>query len=226
MMDDEDLPDELRTPPEKRLVQTLISQRPPQGSLFMVSLFLLFVVLITQLFWIDFWGFADKLPALHKNVLVQGEWWRIFTATLIHSNLGHLLSNLYMLGIFSYFIYSYFGLAIYPILSFFMAGLVNLLCVYTYPPEVRLLGASGLVYLLGGFWLTMYFFIQRQYAWLQRSLRVLGMALMVFFPTSFEPTTSYRAHFFGFVAGIILGCLYFSDNYKSIQNKEVYSTQN
>ena len=223
-MEDEDLPEELRTPPEERLVQTLISRKPPQGSLFMTALFLLFVIFITQLYWMDFLGWADKLPAINKNVLVEGEWWRIFTATLIHSNMGHLLSNLYMLGIFSYFIYAYFGWTIYPILSFFMAGLVNLICIYTYPPEVRLLGASGLVYLLGGFWLTLYFFIQRHQSWVQRLLRVLGMALMVFFPTTFEATTSYRAHFIGFVAGMVLGLIYFLDNYKKIQKKEVYRT--
>ncbi len=223
-MENEDLPEELRTMPEERLVQTLISQKPPQGSFLVTMTFLFFVISITQLYWMDFLGLADKLPAINKNVLLEGEWWRIFTATLIHSNLGHLLSNLYMLGIFSYFIYAYFGLTVYPVLSFFLAGLVNLVCIYTYPPEVRLLGASGLVYLLGGFWLTMYFFIQRQYSWLQRTIRVFGMALMVFFPTTFEATTSYRAHLIGFVTGIILGLLYFFDNYKNIRKKEVYQT--
>ncbi len=223
-MDNEDLPYELRTPPEVRLEQTLISQKPPQGTLLMTSFFLLFVFLFTQIYWMDFLGIARQLPAINKNVFIDGEWWRVFTATLIHSDLGHLLSNLYMLGILSYFIYAYFGLKIYPILTFFMAGLVNLICIYTYPLEVRLLGASGLVYILGGFWFTMYFFIQRQYSWLKRILRILGTSLMVFFPTTFEATTSYRAHLIGFIAGILLGLLYFLDHSKKIQKKEVYKT--
>jgi rhomboid protease GluP len=97
----------------------------------------------------------------------------------------------------------------FPLGSFVLAGAVNVFTVALMPAKVHLLGASGLVYLLGGFWLTSYFLIQRQHRTLPRFLRVLGIALMVFFPTTFVPTTSYKAHAIGFVVGGLFAVFYF-----------------
>ena len=219
---DHDIPEELISPPEKRLVQTLITKKPRSTSLLVTMGMVLSIILVTQAYWIDLGGIATFLPAIHKNIFSGGEIWRAFTAVLIHADIGHLASNLYMLGILSYFVYGYFGFRAYPLWTFIGAGLVNILSVYTYPPEVRLLGASGWVYLLGGFWLTLYLFIQRQYSFSKRFIRVLGMALMVFFPTSFEPTTSYRTHFIGFVVGIVMALYFFLRYRKKIQDHEEY----
>ena len=58
------------------------------------------------------------------------------------------------------------------------------------------------MYVLAGFWLAMFWLLQRQHRWHRRFLRVLGVALVVLFPTTFEPTTSYRAHAIGFFIGV------------------------
>lgn len=221
-MEDQWIPDELIVPPEKRMVGSFITGAPVRSSLFATLSFLGFIVLISQLYWINFLGLAEYLPAIHSKVFNQWQWWRVFTATLIHGDLGHLVSNLYMLGIFSFFVYGYFGLSVYPFYTFLGAGLVNLVSIYTYAPNVRLLGASGLVYLLGGFWLTLYLFIQRQYTVSRRLMRVFGLALMVFFPTSFEATTSYRTHFIGFLVGVVMAVFYFLLNKKKIRAKESF----
>jgi len=180
------------------------------------------ITLCSQIYWTDWLDLAFYLPAVKKYIFEDGEIWRAFTSVLIHGDLGHLVSNMYMLGILSYFVYGYFGAKMYPISTFLGAGLVNVITVYSYPAQVRLLGASGWVYLLGGFWLTMYLFIQRQYSVKKRILRTMGMALMVFFPTSFEPTTSYRAHFVGFVIGVFIALLYFYKSRQAIRQHEVY----
>ena len=221
-MDFEDLPEELISPPEKRLIHTYISGKPDKNSLVVTVMALLFVVFISQVYWMNLFSIAEYLPAVNRKIFEQDQWWRLFTATLIHADMGHLLSNLYMLGIFSFFVYGYFGFTVYPLLSFFAAGIVNALSIHTYPPDVRLLGASGLVYLLGGFWLTMYLFIQRQYTYTHRLVRVLGIALLVFFPTSFKPTTSYRAHFIGFTVGVAFALFYFLTHRHQIRKKETY----
>lgn len=221
-MYDESLPEELIEMPEKRLVNTLITKPPRKSSLPVTAFFVLFVVLVTQLYWIDFAGLAEFLPAVNRKIFEGGEVWRLLTAVLIHGDLGHLLSNLYMLSILSFFVYGYFGSFAYPVFTFLGAGLVNLISVYTYPPDVRLLGASGLVYLLGGFWLVLYLFIQRQHKLMSRLLRITGMSLMVFFPTSFEATTSYRTHFIGFVVGLLMGAIYFYFNKDKIREAEEY----
>lgn len=183
---------------------------------------ILLITFFSQIYWMNFANLASSLPAINQNILQDGEVWRLFTSVLIHGDLAHLASNMYMLGILSYFVYGYFGARLYPLWTFLGAGFVNLVSIATYPVHVRLLGASGWVYLLGGFWLTMYLFIQRQYPWSRRLIRVLGMALMVFFPTSFEATTSYRTHFIGFMVGIVIGLIYFTFNKKNIRSYEEY----
>lgn len=207
---------------EKRLVTTLLTGVPRESSFFVAGITVLFVIFITLLFWLAPESIAELMPAAKRSVFQGHQWWRVFTATFIHSNLAHLLSNMLMLGVFSFFIYGYFGFAIFPGLSLLLAAAVNALTIMGYHPETSLLGASGLVYVLGGFWLTMYFFIQRQYPPGNRLIRVIGVGLMLFAPTTFVPTTSYTAHGLGFLLGVIAAIIYFFLNKKSIRRHEAY----
>jgi len=207
---------------EPRLIQTLITTKPSSSSFLVSAGMLLMIGLVTQFYWKDLLGLAEWLPVSRRSLYEDGELWRAFTATLIHADLGHYLSNAYMLFIFGYFIYGYFGSLVYPVYAFLLSSIVNALTVVTYPAETRLLGASGMVYLLGGFWLTSYFLIQRQHPPLPRLLRVLGIGIMVFFPTSFVPTTSYRAHAIGFAVGSIFALLHFFLNKSEIRSFEGY----
>ncbi len=107
-------------------------------------------------------------------------------------------------------------------MSFILAGVVNAFAILTYAPDVELIGASGLVYILGGFWLTLYFLIQRQYPVMNRLMRVVGIACMIFLPSTFSPTTSYRTHAIGFIFGIAMALVYFVRYKKEIRSHEVY----
>lgn len=218
----DDLPEELYSEPEERLTSTFIMAKPRGDSFGVTAIFLFFIFLVSQLYWQNVLGWAEYLPAVNNKIFVEGQWWRVFTATLIHADIGHLLSNMYMLGIFTFFVYGHFGLKVHPGATFLAAGLVNLIAISTYAPNTQLLGASGLVYLLGGFWLTLYLFVQRLYPFTNRLVRVCGIALMVFFPTSFEPTTSYRTHAIGFAVGCAMGLLYFLANKKRLRSYEKY----
>ena len=184
----------------------------------------LFTVLLVSVVTLYDWRLGCELSVSRAEVFSQGQYWRLLTAVFVHADLAHLLSNVYMLFIFSLFVYGYFGFMAFPVLSVFAAAVVNGLAVLTYPPEVELLGASGLVYVLGGFWLTLYFFIQRQYSVPSRLLRVTGIALMVFFPTTFIASTSYRTHAIGFVVGVAVGAFYFLRKRNTIRRHEVYKT--
>ena len=207
---------------EKRLVGTLITRKPSSDAFVVATAVSLFSVLMTLLYWSGPQWLADLLPAVQESVFKQGQFWRIFTATFIHADIEHLLSNIYMLWIFGFFVFGYFGLSVFPVVSFLLAGAVNALAILTYGPETRLLGASGLVYILGGFWLTLYPLVQRQYAVGNRLLRVIGIALVIFLPSTFVPSTSYRAHGFGFAVGVLMGLWYFRKNKKQIRSYETY----
>tara|TARA_B100000749_G_scaffold280899_1_gene281153 strand:+ start:250373 stop:251008 length:636 start_codon:yes stop_codon:yes gene_type:complete len=203
----------------------MITAKPVNDGRFAAFATLIFMIVTAQLFWKNPGGIADLLPAIHSAIFQDGEVWRLFTAQVIHSDVEHLLSNMLMLTVFSYLVFGYFGFGVYPLLSYFLGSLVNLISIYTYPTDVRLLGASGLVYLLGGFWLTMYFLIQRQYLWTHRFLRVLGIAMLLFFPTTFQPTTSYRTHAIGMAVGALMAAAYFIKNKKYIRSFETFKDE-
>src|SRR5690606_23294102 len=144
----------------------------------------------------------------------------LFTAIFTHGDAQHLLSNSYMLGILVYFVFGHFGIAAFPVVPLAGAAAVNALSLLTYRPGVLLVGASGLVYLLAGFWLTLFVAIERQRSFSMRLVRALGVGLMILFPTSFEAKTSYRTHGIGVAVGILLGGLYFYLNKSEIRKHE------
>jgi rhomboid protease GluP len=207
---------------ETQIVGTLITRKPNSTSFIVASTSVLFIGLVTLIYWQNPAQISRYLVANRDLIFNQGQWWRAFTAVFIHNDLAHYLSNMYMLAVFSYFINSYFGFYVFPILSVVMAAVVNVLSIYTYTNDIQLLGASGLVYFLGGFWLSLYFLIQRQYNVGNRILRVLGIGLVIFFPTSFVPNVSYRTHAIGIFLGILVGSIYFFKNKKTIQAREIY----
>jgi rhomboid protease GluP len=106
-------------------------------------------------------------------------------------------------------LYGYFGLALFPFGALIGGALANLAVLPTYEPATELIGASGIVYWMGGAWLMLYFFVARQKARAPRWLRTVGVALLIFAPQSFEPQVSYRVHFVGFVIGLIAGGIHF-----------------
>jgi rhomboid protease GluP len=184
----------------------LWSKPNPNG--FIISLLMILsCVFLSEIYWTGN-NYSALLSATGKQIFEEKEYWRLFSTIFIHSDLKHLASNMYMLSILGYFVSGYFGALIYPLTTTFFAGITNWIAISTYHPNVILLGASGLVYLLAGFWFAMYVLIERHRPLLARMIRVIGVALAVLFPTTFEPEVSYRTHFIGFVVGILVAIPY------------------
>lgn len=207
---------------EKRLVSTLITGHPSTMAFYVASLTIIIMILSSLFYWSAPQAWADLLPAVNSKFFDEHQIWRAFTALFIHADIGHLLSNMLMLWIFSFFVFGYFGFGAFPISSFLVSALVNVIAIKSYAPDTELLGASGLVYVLGGFWLTLYPLIQRQYSVINRTVRAIGIALLLFWPTTFVPSTSYRTHAIGFAFGILMALIYFIKNKKQIRAKEIY----
>ncbi|MBX2988641.1 MAG: rhomboid family intramembrane serine protease [Bdellovibrionaceae bacterium] len=166
---------------------------------------------------------ADQwMPATEEAVFGRGELWRLWTTSWIHSDMGHLLSNSFLFFVLGYFLNGYFGWWVFPVTALVFGGLTNAAVLGTYPPDVTLLGASGIVYWLGGAWLTLYFLLNRQKSLFQRALRSLGVALVLFMPAeAFQPQISYRTHAAGFALGLLWGVLYFLWRKKEFRAAEV-----
>ena len=193
---------------EKRLISTHLSKRPLVGALAMAMGMLLICLAFSLIYWrFDPW--AQYLAANYKLAVEGGEYWRLMTSTFVHGDIKHLLSNAYMLGILSYFVYGYFGFWVYPFTALFLSAWVNYLTLQEMHPKVFLIGASGMVYLLAGFWLTIYIFVERQRSIGQRIVRALGVAVLTLFPTTFEEQVSYLAHWNGLLVGVAFAFIFF-----------------
>jgi rhomboid protease GluP len=172
-----------------------------------------------------FGGASEWMSASGELVFAKGEYWRLFTTILAHADAGHLLSNTFLFFILSYFLYGYFGARLFPAAAFFGGALANFIVLRSYDQKVVLVGASGVVYWMGGAWLILYFFLSRQKNFTQRWLRTLGVAILLFMPAEkFEPAVSYRTHFVGFAIGVVVGALFYWYHRKEFLAAEVRET--
>ncbi len=178
------------------------------------------LVVVSAIFWTDRFGLASELPATPEMVFEHGEYWRLLTTIGTHADFQHLFSNAIVFGILSFLLYGYYGPLVYPVLTFALGVLVMGVGLATYPTGTILVGASGVTYLMAGFWLTLYLFLERRFSPAKRLIRSVGFGLIILMPTVFEPSVSYRVHGLGFAAGVLLGIGYFLFKKESLRQAE------
>lgn len=196
--------------------RTWLSRRPRfRASL--IAAWSVFILIVTAvIYWKDLGGATALMPASGESVFQKHEYWRLWSALFAHADLGHLASNSLGIFVLGYLLTGYFSLWLFPTAALAVGGLANLLTLFSYEPQTRLIGISGVVYWMGGAWLVLYLLLDQQRSVTQRILRVLGVALGIFMPASaFDPTISYMCHFYGFILGLLSGGIYYAVNRKT-----------
>jgi rhomboid protease GluP len=198
---------------ELRLNKTFLSRKPSPESTIIAAISLAMLLL--------FFGFNERtFSANGYLVFEKHEYWRAFTTTLLHADLNHLAHNAFFFTGLAALLHNYFGLWVFPVLSLFVGGIINLICLYFYPPQVFLVGVSGVIYFMASFWLVLYLLIERRQTVKVRFLHAFAVSLIFLFPEAFQPETSYLAHGMGFVIGLPVGLLYYFWNRKQIRAKD------
>jgi rhomboid protease GluP len=205
--------------------ETLLSRKPREWSLEIAGICLCVVMGASLLAWRAGAALLPNLAATPDGVFERREYWRLLTAVAVHADVMHVVSNVFLLTFFTYLLYGYFGFWLFPVLSLVMAGLINYLTLLTYPAGVSLVGASGLVYWMAGFWLTMYLLVERSVRTRKRVLRTVCLALLVLLPTTFQANVSYRSHAIGLGLGIVSALAYFWRNRESIRRAELLEVE-
>jgi len=176
-------------------------------------------------YWGDSWGAEKWMAASHDLVFKQHEWWRAWSTLFVHADFRHLLSNSLLFFILGSFVNGYFGWWAFPVIAFVVGGLTNIYVLAQMPGPILLIGVSGVVFWLGGFWLILYFLIDRRKTLLQRALRASGVGLALFMPAeAFDPSISYTTHLVGFFLGIICGLGFYLVNRRKIEREEIRET--
>lgn len=171
-------------------------------------------------YWSDALGIASLLPASRQSVYFRGEYWRLVTAMLVHADFQHFLSNGVVLAVLAFLLYGYYGFAVYPGGSLLFGAVVTAISLRTYSAQTSLVGASGLVYLMAGFWLVMYLLVERRSSLGKRLIRATGFGVIVLVPTAFDHAVSYRTHFIGLLVGIAWALGYFAKHKQRLRAAE------
>jgi RimJ/RimL family protein N-acetyltransferase len=74
---------------------------------------------------------------------------------------------------------------------------------------------------MGAAWMTLAFFIDRRESFVQRFLKVTGVSLVLFFPTTFLPEISYLSHFLGYIFGVLTGIFVYLVFHKTFNKAEI-----
>jgi rhomboid protease GluP len=205
--------------------ETFLSRKPRQENFIVGLIAVGLLLLVSSIHWSSFLGLAEFLPATRADVFNRHEYWRLFTSLGVHADPRHLLSNSLGFGLFAYLLFDYFGFWIFPVAIVLLGALTSGLALMTYDPELRLVGASGMVYVMVGFWLVQYLLIERRLTLPNRIMRCLGFSLAALMPSSFEQAVSYRTHGIGFLVGLCFGLIYFMAHRRWLRSHEVEATE-
>ncbi len=163
---------------------------------------------VLSLFAPSIWAdIADRL-ALFNILALQGEWYRMFTVTLLHASLTHILFNMYALYLLGPGIEMRVGTVRYGLLFFAAAGAGSAFAILLGSPGDVGVGASGGVFGLFGVW-AVSAFLQRntQRGRAQFNAILFNLAINAAIPL-FVPQVSWEAHLGGFLAGLAFGWVF------------------
>lgn len=153
---------------------------------------------------------AEVQPAgcMDSAAVRGGEWWRIFSAMLLHADAAHLMSNVVFGLIFLGLAMGRYGSGL-GLLAAYLAGAAgNVAGLLFYPAPHFGLGASGMV--MGGLGLVAaqsLTLLRHGFIGRQQMLRGILAGVMLFVLFGLSPDTDVLAHFTGFVTGLALGGL-------------------
>jgi membrane associated rhomboid family serine protease len=151
-----------------------------------------------------------RMGALDRySVVVQGEYWRVFTALFLHAGLTHLLFNVFALYVLGPPLERSIGTirfaACYLVSGLASGAGVLALTVLRLIEPIQLVGASGCIMGIVGAWAG--FLLRHRHAPYARQ-RLANVVMIVMIQIAFDlatPQVSMAAHMSGLVAGFVLG---------------------
>lgn len=138
--------------------------------------------------------------------VAQGQWWRAFTAILLHQDLSHLLSNVTIGFVLFGLSMARYGAGLGLFAAYLCGAAGNLLGYLLHPKPYSGLGASGMI--LGALGLVA---IPPLHSWpphpraLKEVLQAAFASIMLFVILGVNPASDVIAHAGGFASGITLG---------------------
>lgn len=204
------------------LTQTFLSkQKNALGKVIAFS-FCALCIISSLIYW-SFYGHGSRELVAYPNAVFElGEYWRLFTSLFLHANIEHLLSNMLMLFILTYFVVSFYGAIITLLFALTFGAITNIVVLTSFTTQTSIVGISGVIYYLWGFWLILYLLIDIKVSITQRLLNILAIFFILLIPTSYSPSTSYLAHYTGLLFGVMSGLIYYPFIKERVKKEQKY----
>ncbi len=148
------------------------------------------------------YGAVDGALVFHA-----GEWWRVFTAPMLHGSLSHLLSNAAVFAVIGFMLEPLIGSRWFAAL-YAVGGLGGAICsLLLDPPDIPAVGASGAIMgVLAGAFLCGASAKAGQKGRKMQSW-ALRMMLPALIPLAADSHVDYAGHLGGVIAGLFMGVL-------------------
>ena len=183
--------------PRKQLPKQLLPSYPAVAT---VILSTIAVIMVT---FIDWQSNHESFAASRSRVFDHSEPLTLVLSMLSHADGGHLLSNLLGFMGFGFLLKRSFGMLAFPVAPAIVGVITTLLTILSTPASQGIIGSSGIVFAMVGQYVTLYFIFENRHSAMAKTVRIIGFLLLLFFPHEYSASTSYIAHAYGFVVGIV-----------------------
>jgi len=189
---------------EKKLPPPVLTKYQPPTILMMGALVVFYVITGP---WSGDSAWFSRGAISGRQILEHGQWYRLVTALTLHADVVHLVGNIIIGGVLVHFLCRLFGNGLGWFLILASGTLGNLINILLHGNSHNSVGFSTAVFGSIGI-LSGYQAASKRTAALKEILLPLaaGAGLLAFLGAS-GPRTDLGAHFFGLLAGAILGLL-------------------
>jgi len=190
--------------PQKKIPIPVLTKYQPPTILMMGALVIFFVITGP---WSDGSVWFSEGAVSGKQILDNGQWYRLVTALTLHADVVHLFGNILIGGVMVHFLCRLFGNGLGWLLILASGTLGNLMNILLHGSSHNSVGFSTAVFGTIGI-LSGYQAASKKSATIKDILLPLaaGAGLLAFLGAG-GPRTDLGAHFFGLLAGAVLGGL-------------------
>ncbi len=147
-------------------------------------------------------GFGALVPAL---VVLNDEYWRLFTAMFLHAGVFHLLFNMWALYIAGGYLERVVGSVRFSLLYVLSGFAGSVLVLSASPPTTATVGASGAIFGLFGALFAYAYMNRGRDLMAQQLVRSLGFVIVLNLVITFTiPNISWQGHVGGLIGGAAL----------------------
>ena len=190
--------------PKKKIPLPVLTKYQPPTLLMMGALVVFFVITGP---WSGNSAWFSQGAVSGRQILEHGQWYRLVTALTLHADVVHLVGNILIGGILVHFLCRLLGSGLGWFLILASGTLGNLMNILLHGNSHNSVGFSTAIFGTIGI-LSGYQAVSKRSAALKEILLPLaaGAGLLAFLGAG-GPRTDLGAHFFGLLAGAVLGAL-------------------